>query len=84
MGVGTGTDVDNYSYTVNEGEQKGSYRLQKHSHTVPMMANHSSNSSTSTVNWRGAYGQMYTGQSGDGSSQNIMPYIGVYMWQRTA
>lgn len=93
IGVGTGTDINGATLTVAGGGTGGEYahaqtatEVANHSHTVPGNTNNLQTGSGRFVDG-GASGptNISTSSAGSGSPANVtQPYLGVYMWSRTA
>ena len=93
IGVGTGTDVDGVTKTIAAQETGGSYRLQRHQHPnsnvyCTMYGNYQKNGTQNGVTLYAskttANAEWTSSNSSIGTSENVMPYYGVYIWVRTA
>jgi hypothetical protein len=95
VGVGTGTDANADTLTVGAGDSLGEYNhilslneIPTHQHKLPSIGDRSGTRLNTPSDGGGAtiiYQNVYSDFAGGGlSHNNVQPYIGVYIWQRTA
>lgn len=83
--------VDTSQTEFNQVEKTGGSKyLQKHTHLIPSkrsigdVSNVSGDKASAGGTGSWCSNNNVTGQTGDGNSGNLQPYITVYMWKRTA
>lgn len=91
VGVGTGTDVNNNTMTIAGGDTGGEYTHQllvdeMPSHTHEYYGGTSSSSGTYPTSSQSRLNVSRDTQptGGSGYHNNVQPYLGVYIWKRTA
>lgn len=81
---GTQTEFDTVEKT------GGHKKMQKHKHVKATVKDSAGAADTNGAYWAGASGSfpitgdIFTGETGTGDSENLQPYITCYMWKRTA
>ena len=80
IGVGTGIDEENISKTITAEEKGGSYAMQQHLHKI--YTTETETFSTQSGGYTSSRSSYNISQVGTGTSENIQPYYGIYIWKR--
>ena len=84
MGAGAGTDVDGATKTIAANESKGSYGTQQHNHSATTTQTvQQGYKSADRSHYQPGRARFYNClDTSTGTSENVQPYYGVYIWKR--